>query len=79
MRLPITLFVLLTACCLLGGCASFNRLSMAQHRNTTIGQELTDLAKAKDAGLINEAEYTKAKGEILAWAETKVVDPKVAQ
>lgn len=57
------------ACLLLGGCAAFNRMEVHQQRNTTIGQELTDLKKAKDAGLLNDVEYDKARSQILGWAE----------
>lgn len=57
------------ACLLLGGCAAFNRMEVHQQRNTTIGQELTDLKKAKEAGLLNDVEYDKARDQILGWAE----------
>ena len=34
--------------------------------STTMGQELTDLQKAKEQGVITEKEFEKAKKEILA-------------
>ena len=34
-------------------------------RTTTTGQELLDLQKAKDAGVISDAEYTKQRSMIL--------------
>ena len=64
-----TAILLPLACLLLGGCAAFNRMEVHQQRNTTIGQELTDLKKAKDAGLVNDVEYDKARNQILGWAE----------
>lgn len=65
--------LLLPACalaaCLLGGCAAFNRASVTHTRSTTMGQELIDLRKAKDAGLVNDAEYERTRRLILAWGD----------
>lgn len=61
--------ILSLSCLLLGGCAAFNRMEVHQQRNTTIGQELTDLKKAKDAGLVNDVEYDRTRNQILSWAE----------
>jgi len=50
----------------LSGCALFNKVDLEYHRTTTIGQELIDLQKAKDKGVISDEEYFNAKKEILA-------------
>ncbi|MCC7299855.1 MAG: hypothetical protein IT583_02120 [Verrucomicrobia bacterium] len=48
------------------GCAMLNRVDVAYTRTTTIGQELLDLQKAKEKGVISDEEYFNAKKEILA-------------
>ncbi len=53
----------------LTGCASFNRVDAQVSRTTTIGQELIDLNKAKEQGLITAEEYQTAKAKVLSWAE----------
>ena len=37
----------------------------AQRGNATLGQQLIDLQKAKDAGAITDAEYQSQKGRLL--------------
>ena len=54
--------VLLALVC--SGCASFNRVEVHHSRLTTIGQELTDLKKAKDQGLLSDDEYAKSRKDI---------------
>ena len=54
---------------MLGGCAAFNRMELHRQNNTTIGQELIDLDKARAAGLLSEVEYAKAKQQLLEWAK----------
>lgn len=50
----------------LSGCAMLNRIDLEYHRTTTIGQELMDLQKAKERGVISDEEYFNTKKEILA-------------
>ncbi len=50
----------------LSGCAMLNRVDLEYHRTTTIGQELMDLQKAKEKGVISDEEYFNTKKEILA-------------
>lgn len=52
--------------CGLSGCAMLNRVDVEYHRTTTIGQELMDLQKAKEKGVISDEEYFNTKKEILA-------------
>lgn len=62
----ITACVLATAV-LLGGCVIGNDFKVTRH--TTVGQELVDLDAAKAKGLINDAEYAKARADLLKWSE----------
>ncbi len=48
------------------GCAMLNRVDVEYHRTTTIGQELLDLQKAREKGVISDEEYICTKKEILA-------------
>lgn len=48
------------------GCAMLNRFDMQYTRTTTIGQELLDLQKAHEKGVISDEEYICTKKEILA-------------
>ncbi len=48
------------------GCAMLNRVDVEYHRTTTIGQELLDLQKAKEKGVISDEEYFNAKKDVLA-------------
>jgi hypothetical protein len=52
------------------GCAIANRLAVQQDRHTTIGQELIDLKKAKDAGVLSDSEYETARTKIMTWTDT---------
>lgn len=47
----------------LAGCGGGD--SSVQASTTTMGQELTDLKKAYDDGIISEKEYEKSKKQIL--------------
>lgn len=51
---------------LLSGCVAAigNRGERAQ-RNATLGQELIDLQKAKEAGVLSEAEYQVQRARLL--------------
>ncbi len=50
----------------LSGCALLNRVDVEYHRTTTIGQELIDVQKAWEKGVISDEEYITAKKDILA-------------
>ena len=42
-----------------------NRVSMTYNRHITIGQELMDLQKAHEAGILTAEEYEQAKKTVL--------------
>ena len=56
------------AALVLTGCAgmAFNRIDVALSRNITVGQELIDLKTAHEKGIISDAEYEKAKEDVLS-------------
>ncbi len=54
---------LMLAAVLVGGCGGSDATIDAT--TTTMGQELTDLKKAYDAGIITEKEYKRSKEKIL--------------
>lgn len=58
---------LISSLSLLGACSTWDAWTEApaNYREGTIGQELIDLAKARDEGIITEAEYELAKRDIL--------------
>jgi uncharacterized membrane protein len=66
----IAVLVLLAA--LLGGCCGGGG-SQVQNttKTTTLGQELSDLKKAFDAGAITEEQYNKMKQDIIKNSENK--------
>ena len=51
------------AALLIGGCGGSD--AKVETTTTTMGQELTDLKKAYDAGIIDEKEYERSKEKIL--------------
>ncbi len=55
----------LTLTLLWSGCIVIGNRGDAHDRNATVGQQLIDLQKAKDAGLISDAEYQAQKAKIL--------------
>ncbi|GMG86372.1 hypothetical protein [Biformimicrobium ophioploci] len=59
------LAIAMTAVAALSGCVAGNEVKMEQVRNTTIGQELIDLERAKEQGLLSDVEYYQLKEEIL--------------
>jgi hypothetical protein len=66
--LRLTLFALVLALAFLpAGCGGFHGGTSVESdvRATTTGQELLDLEKAKQAGVISEKEYDKQKKKIL--------------
>ncbi len=56
----------------LAGCAVANEQNIHKTRATTIGQELIDLEKAKDANIITDEEFAKAKQDLLKEASMDV-------
>ncbi len=66
-----TLF-LIPAVVLLAGCAAFNDTRLVSSRYTTVGQELIDLKKARDAGLINEIEFQQQRQKILKMNDLEI-------
>jgi len=61
--LNITIPALALATVLIAGCGGGD--SSVQASTTTVGQELTDLKKAYDEGIITEKEYEESKERIL--------------
>jgi hypothetical protein len=58
--------IVLLAMLLFGGCvASVGSGSKTTVNKPTLGQQLTDLQKAKDSGAITEAEYQTQKAKLL--------------
>ena len=68
-KLLVTAAVGLSAMLLLSGCIvlSFGGGSKNTHEmnKATVGQQLTDLQKAKDSGAISEGEYEAQKAKVL--------------
>ncbi len=54
------------------GCACFNDTRLVSSRYTTVGQELVDLKKARDAGLINDVEYQQQRQKILKMNDLEI-------
>ena len=66
-RLCAPLFIALAALMLSTGCVGF-RIGGGTTTRTqapTLGQQLIDLQKAKDAGIITEADYQAQKAKLL--------------
>lgn len=59
----VTAVLLFAICLSLAGCGG--GAAEVRATSTTIGQELTDLQKAKEQGVITEEEFEKAKKTIL--------------
>lgn len=56
----------------LSGCAMCNRGTMYYTRTTTMGKELIDLKEANEKGALSDAEYSKAKKDILDGGPIKI-------
>ena len=66
-KLFVPLLIGLSAMMLCSGCLAIQLGGGTTNRgdNPTIGQQLIDLQKAKDAGIITEAEYQSQKAKLL--------------
>ena len=66
-KLLISTLIGLSAMTLLTGCLAIKLGggSTSKPQSPTVGQELTDLQHAKDAGAISDAEYQAQKAKIL--------------
>lgn len=60
----LSALLLLTTVLLLNGCIAIGNRD-AQRPNATLGQQLIDLQKARDAGAINDADYQIQKEKLL--------------
>ncbi|HEU6448046.1 MAG TPA: SHOCT domain-containing protein [Verrucomicrobiae bacterium] len=62
-KLTVPILAGLSAATLITGCVLGNRTTM--QNQPTVGQQLIDLQKAKDAGAITEEQYQSEKAQIL--------------
>ena len=63
MKLAVLIILIGTAAILMTGCGGGG--AQVQASSTTIGQELQDLKKAHDQGIITQKEYDRAKKDVL--------------
>lgn len=66
--------LLLAPLLLLCGCAAFNRTELHTARQTTVGQELIDLKKAKDQNLLTDTEYQAQRERLMKWPDNVTID-----
>jgi hypothetical protein len=64
-KLFVPLLVGLTAMTLFTGCIGLQVGGGTSNHTPTVGQQLIDLQKAKDAGIITDAEYQAQKAKLL--------------
>ena len=64
-RILTTTFIGLSAVLLLSGCVIAIGSAESKTNSQTVGQQLTDLQHAKDAGAITDAEFQAQKAKIL--------------
>jgi hypothetical protein len=66
-KIILPLLIAVTSTTLLTGCLALSLGSGETHevKNATVGQQLVDLQKAKDAGAITDAEFQAQKAKIL--------------
>lgn len=65
MTIPSRLAAALCTALLLAGCGGGSTRVESETHTTTVGQELLDLQRAFDSGVINEDEYSRTKKDIL--------------
>jgi hypothetical protein len=61
----LVIAALLPALLLLNGCVAIGNRD-AQRGNATLGQQLIDLQKARDAGALTDSEYQTQKARLLS-------------
>jgi hypothetical protein len=61
----LVIAALLPALLLLNGCVAIGNRD-AQRGNATLGQQLIDLQKARDAGALTDSEYQAQKARLLS-------------
>jgi hypothetical protein len=64
-KIVATASIVLSGILLLTGCVAAIGNRDAQHGSATLGQQLIDLQKAKDAGVITDVEYQQQKAKLL--------------
>ena len=64
-KLTIWVITLFSTALLLSGCVAAIGNRDAQRASNTLGQQLVDLKKAKDAGAITDSEYEVQKAKLL--------------
>lgn len=65
-KLILPTLIALASVMLLSGCLAIgNHVPVESGRSGTVGQQLLDLQKAKDAGIITPAEFQTQKDKIL--------------
>ncbi len=68
-RLILVVCLSAAAACGVTGCGTDLRVgggSKTIHQNATLGQQLLDLQKAKEAGALSDAEFQAQKAKLLA-------------
>ncbi len=75
----LTAAALLAGAAILTGCVLGNSAEVHRHRSTTVGQELIDLERAKENGLVDEHEYRGLRKNIIKMAEPVELDEDVYQ
>jgi hypothetical protein len=64
-RISVTIFVVLLVICVSFFSCGGGAKVQSEISTTSLGQELTDLEKAYEAGVINKKEYEKAKNGLM--------------
>jgi hypothetical protein len=69
--IKVTSLAILLSFTILTGCGGGGASTYYMHKNTTLGQELSDLQAAKNNGAITEDEYEDQRERLLAGEERK--------
>ena len=78
MRFSTRSLLLIPIIGLASGCACLNSVAVRSDRHVTLGQELIDLKKAKDAGVISEQEYQDQRAKLMTLNDKQIpikIDP----
>ena len=62
---PVLALALLSLSLLAGGCVAAIGNGQSPKSSGTVGQQLIDLQKAKEAGAMSDAEYQKERAKVL--------------